>query len=216
MITITYDDRWQEEPEIVDIAALTLDDELFPRERLDPETVDEYAEQTQAEGVRFPPIRVIKLQSGSLMLVDGWHRVEAARRLGDPKIRARVRPGEWLDAVEAAAASNARHGRPRTNADKRRAVGMLLALPTWAKKSDRQIASHCMVGHHLVAEVRASMTGGFSPSSDNPLKDTRTGSRGPSSFSGTRPAAGRGWQSPRRLAAGRGGGAGATAIRSRQ
>jgi hypothetical protein len=152
---MTYDDRWTEEAEVVEIAALTLDDELFPRERLDPETVDEYAERMQEEGERFPAIRAIKFQSGPLMLVDGWHRVEAARRLGYTKLHARVRPGGWVEAVEAAAASNGRHGRARTNADKRKAVSILLDLPKWAEASDREIAKHCMVSHPFVADVRA-------------------------------------------------------------
>ena len=163
---MTYNDKWTEEPELVEIAALTLDEELFPRERLDPETVDDYTEQMQEEGARFPPIRVIMDRDGNLFLVDGWHRCEAARRLRYTKLHARVRSGDWSDAVEAAAASNTRHGLKRTNADKRKAVEMLLALPKWAEASDREIAKHCGITHPTVAAIRA--TGKFS-SRDNPL-----------------------------------------------
>src|SRR5271166_425596 len=176
---MTYDDRWTEPAEVVEIAALTIDDDLFPRERLDPETVDEYADGMQEEGARFPPIRLIKLQNGPLWLVDGWHRVEAARRLGYTALQARVRPGGWAEAVEAAAASNARHGLKRTNGDKRRAVEMLLALPEWEDASDREIAKHCKVSNHLVADVRSPSdrgrnsqtppTNGSGDTCDNPL-----------------------------------------------
>ena len=165
---MTYDDRWTEEPEVVEIAALTLDDELFPRERLDHGTVDEYAERMQEEGARFPPIRVIKDREGNLLLIDGWHRVAAARRLGYAKLHARVRSGEWSDALEAAAASNALHGRPRNTADKRRAIEMLLALPEWRDASDRAIARHCKLSNHFVADVRGRAPSA-APILDNPL-----------------------------------------------
>jgi len=172
---MTYDAKWTEEPQIIEIAALKIDDELRPRLRLDDATLDEYIERMREDADRFPhadrfpPIRVIKSQAG-LLLVDGWHRVKAARTIGFTKLYARVRPGQWSDAVEAAAAQNTRHGKPRTDADKHRAVEMMLALQEWREASDRLIAKHCAVGHHLVAKVRASLESGREPSLDNRLK----------------------------------------------
>jgi len=43
---------------------------------------------------------------------------------------------------------------------------MLLDLPGWAEASDREIARHCRVSNHLVADVRHPS--GSSPTSDNP------------------------------------------------
>lgn len=47
------------------------------------------------------------------------------------------------------------HGLPRTNADKRRAVSVLLADPEWAKWSNREIARRCVVTHGLVNSIRS-------------------------------------------------------------
>ena len=47
----------------------------------------------------------------------------------------------------------------RTNADKRRAVSMLLEDEEWAAWSDREIARRCSVVHQLVGKIRAGLSG---------------------------------------------------------
>ncbi|MCL2000844.1 MAG: hypothetical protein FWG74_05375, partial [Planctomycetes bacterium] len=69
-------------------------------------------------------------------------------------IPAEVRSGTFRDALLFAAGANAGHGLRRTNADKRRAVEMLLGEPECVGWSNEQIARHCRVGPHLVAEIR--------------------------------------------------------------
>jgi ParB-like chromosome segregation protein Spo0J len=71
---------------------------------------------------------------------DGFHRVLAARRAGLTEFPADVRPGSRRDALLHSISSNDAHGLPRTNADKRRAVGLLLSDPEWGQWSDREIA----------------------------------------------------------------------------
>ena len=150
----THDDRWPD-PELVEIAKLVLSDDLFARERLDEETIAEYSEAMQEDDQRFPAIRVIRLPGGGpLWVVDGWHRVEAAKRAKFSKMRASIREGKWANAVLAAVGSNTRHGLRRSNADKRRVVEMLLELPEWAEASDREVARRCGVSHPFVADVR--------------------------------------------------------------
>jgi hypothetical protein len=164
--------RWTETPEVVEIDSLILDVTLMPREGVDEETVAEYAEAMQEEGAAFPTIHAIEdHKSGCLLLVDGWHRVAAAKRDGFTSLYARVRPGTWDDAAEAAAASNLRHGRRRTNADKRKAVSVLLALPKWAQASGVAIAKHCMVSDHLVAAVRASSASSKTRGYEQPIEN---------------------------------------------
>jgi hypothetical protein len=46
---------------------------------------------------------------------------------------------------------DADHGHRRTNDDKRRAVDIVLADPTWAQWSDSEIATRCAVDHKTVA-----------------------------------------------------------------
>jgi hypothetical protein len=164
--------RWTEPPEVVEIASLILDKDLQPRDGVDQEVIAEYAEAMQEEDANFPPIHVIQdHQTSCLLLVDGWQRVAAVRRNGFTSLYARVRPGTWEDAVEAAAASNVKHGCRRTNADKRKAVSMLFVLPKWAQASDREIAKHCMVSHPLVADVRASLASGNSSRCEQPTEN---------------------------------------------
>jgi hypothetical protein len=176
--TTMADEKWPEESELVEIADLILDDELFPRELVDTATVEEYAEAMESGSSAFPPVRVFRLPDTRLVPVDGWHRIGAAKRLRAQKMYAKIRPGSWADAVEAAAASNTRHGLKRTNADKRKAVQILLELPKWAEASNGEIARHCRVSDHLVADVRAS----FSRGSDNPLETLEPDSGDPPRF----------------------------------
>ncbi len=72
----------------------------------------------------------------------------------------------------AAAAANAAHGLKRSNADKRRAVEVVLKRkPEW---SDRQIGEHVGVGHQLVSEVRRQVD----DSSTSSAPQIRTGRDG--------------------------------------
>ena len=57
----------------------------------------------------------------------------------------------------APASANVAHGLRRTNADKRHAVGMLLADDEWRGWSDREIAQRCGVSHVFVGGVRLSL-----------------------------------------------------------
>jgi hypothetical protein len=49
------------------------------------------------------------------------------------------------DALLYSISSNAEHGLPRSNADKRKAVRLLLADAEWGKWSDRESARRCQV-----------------------------------------------------------------------
>jgi hypothetical protein len=49
------------------------------------------------------------------------------------------------DALLYSISSNAEHGLPRSNADKRKAVRLLLADAEWGQWSDRESARHCQV-----------------------------------------------------------------------
>jgi hypothetical protein len=118
------------------------------------DAVEEFAEAMQL-GADFPPI-VVFWDGSTYWLADGFHRVEAAKRNKYPEITAEVRDGTKRDAILYAVGANDRHGLRRTNADKRRAIEMLLADEEWAERSDRWIADQCKVSHTLVADVRSS------------------------------------------------------------
>lgn len=102
----------------VAVGDLVLDDVYQVRTRLDQDAIRRYADAMRA-GDEFPAIRVAMVQ-GVYVVVDGWHRVSAARLIGRlefPTVLIEHKPHElaWL-AVEA----NRAHGVPLGKGDRRR------------------------------------------------------------------------------------------------
>ena len=67
--------------------------------------------------------------------------------------------------------------RSHANADKRRAVTMLLQDEEWSQWSDREIGRRCCVVHNLVSRLRAEMSLGSKPS-EPPTPKTYTTKHG--------------------------------------
>src|SRR6516225_8852661 len=122
-------------PELVAIDQLVRDEAIQPRVDTDSATVVRYRELMR-DGVDLHPIDVVETPDGELLLVDGFHRVSAAEREGFTKLSAKVWPGARDDAIELACRCNARHGLPRTEADLKKVVAMLRALPRWRQASN--------------------------------------------------------------------------------
>jgi hypothetical protein len=55
--------------------------------------------------------------------------------------------------------SNQAHGLAQSNADKRKAVALLLGAAEWSQWSDREIARRCQVGHGTVSRLRQNLSG---------------------------------------------------------
>jgi hypothetical protein len=144
------------ENELIEIALsdIILDERLQTREMLNSEAVEDYAAR-YAEGAEMPAVTLFR-DGGTNWLADGFHRVAAARKAGKERILAMARDGSFRDALLFAAGANASHGLRRSNADKRRAVEMLLSDTECAGWSAYQVAEHCGVGRSLVADVRQS------------------------------------------------------------
>jgi len=144
----------------VDPGAVEAPRTLQTREATDATKVAEYAE-IYRDGGALPPIVVFEEETGegkaktsTLWLGDGHHRLAAAKRADLEEIDALIQRGTRRDALWYAAAANAQHGLPRTNEDKRRAVGLILADEEWRQLSDAQLAEHVQVSDRLVAKVR--------------------------------------------------------------
>jgi hypothetical protein len=155
-------------PELIAIARLVRDEAIQPRIDTDSATVIKYRELMR-DGVVFQPLDAVRTPDSELLLVDGWHRVEAAERENIDKLNARVWSGSREDAVEFAARCNARHGLPRSEADLRKVVSMLLALPKWRKAVDGDIAKHIHASRATVQRVRVYLAHG-EQDADKPLK----------------------------------------------
>ena len=127
------------------------------RVEMRPDTVDEYAAE-MLDGATFPPV-IVYFDGTDHWLGDGFHRVEAARKIDRETIDADIREGTARDAVLHGIGANAIHGLRRTQADKRQAIEKLLADPDWARWSDRKIAAVAKVDHKTVAKVRRELSG---------------------------------------------------------
>jgi regulator of replication initiation timing len=139
----------------VPLHAIRIDGGTQPRTEIHEATVAEYAEAMR-EGVNLPPL-VLFFDGAELWLADGFHRYHASMKLGLVATGAEIHNGTRRDAVLYAAGANDAHGLRRTNADKRRAVMMLLDDPEWATWSDNAIAKTCHVSQPFVGNVRASL-----------------------------------------------------------
>jgi hypothetical protein len=128
------------------------DDDLQPRCEIDWTLVGEYADAMKA-GEAFPPVIVFR-DGNSHWLADGFHRVHATRKAGLSGVEAEVREGDRRAAILYAMGANASHGKRRTNADKGRAVRLLLKDSEWSKWSDREIARVCAVSQPFVSKIR--------------------------------------------------------------
>jgi hypothetical protein len=143
--------------ETIPLASIRAGGAQMRVEKIRPEIVNEYATE-MLDGAAFPPV-VVFYDSSDYWLGDGFHRVEARRKIGHETIIAEIREGSSRDAILYGAGANSFHGLRRTQADKRRAVERLLTDPEWARWSDRKIAEIAKVDHKTVAAVRRALTG---------------------------------------------------------
>jgi ParB-like chromosome segregation protein Spo0J len=105
----------------------------------------------------LPPILV---QRSTMRVIDGMHRLSAARAAGSEKIRARLVDCDDDEAFLLAVAANVRHGRPLTRADRRAAATRIMRLRPNA--SDRWIAALTGLATKTVASIRHEADTAFS------------------------------------------------------
>lgn len=144
---------------VIDLDKIELAAAMQARTAIRTATVEEYAEAMRS-GSEFPPIDVMPVEGHETnhlyCVIDGWHRVEAARVTGATAIHAIVHPhGTEADAMWMAAGANISHGLRRTNADKARAVTLAIAAKPDA--TYEAIAVQCGVSVSMVASYFAAM-----------------------------------------------------------
>ncbi|MBN2294876.1 MAG: ParB N-terminal domain-containing protein [Pirellulales bacterium] len=156
----------------IKLEKIQLNGDTQPRDDIDRDIVEEYAEALKA-GVVFPPV-IVYFDGTKYWLVDGFHRWHAARKAGFDKIKCDVRNGTLEEARWFSYTANRAHGLRRRNCDIRKAVVSALRHPNGAKLSDRQIAEHVGVSDFTVRKYRKELkaTARISQS------DTRTGRDG--------------------------------------
>jgi site-specific DNA-methyltransferase (adenine-specific) len=153
-VTIQLYDHLQREHLKID--EITLDEQLFTRaDGLRQDVIDEYREGIQ-RGDMFPAVLVF-FDGTQYYLVDGFYRYYAYRLEQIETIEAEIHQGSLRDALLFSAAINQKHGVRRTNADKWKAVKILLEDEEWSQWSDNAIAMHCGVAQSFVSKVRLSL-----------------------------------------------------------
>jgi len=80
------------------------------RAKLDRTMIDRYAKAYRS-GAKFPPIS-IAIVNGRPIVVDGWHRLTAQRRIGQANVAAHVVTATKPEALAMAAQANLRNGLP--------------------------------------------------------------------------------------------------------
>lgn len=121
----------------VPIAELVEDFDVYPRTQVDSHNVSGIVEAMQA-GCKMPPITIDKK---SRRIVDGFHRVRAARRVDGDEATIEVEEISYKNDRElflAAMRANAQHGRKITPFERMRCVG---------------IAAHLHIDQKAVAEA---------------------------------------------------------------
>jgi len=115
-------------------------------------TIAEYAEALE-RGDTLPPIIVYKIE-GEYVLVDGFHRYYAYRKLGRDTILCEIIQGTFDDAREYACCANKAHGLRRSEEDKRNAVQTFFGIPGRDTQTNSEVAKKLGVSVPFVKKVR--------------------------------------------------------------
>ncbi|MFJ6740604.1 hypothetical protein ACIQOU_17115 [Streptomyces sp. NPDC091279] len=130
-------------------------------------TCDEHVRLLAESGKEFPPILV---HLGSMRVIDGMHRLAAAKSRGRATIQVRYFEGSPEDAFVEAVRVNSAHGLPLTLADRKAAAGRILRdRGEW---SDRRIAALVGLSPKTVGAIRGRLSEEF------PQLTARTGRDG--------------------------------------
>jgi hypothetical protein len=141
------------------------------RAALDGTTLGDYRDALSA-GANFPPC-VVFYDGAIYWMADGFHRLAAYRAEGRKELPCDVRQGTRRDAILHSVGANEEHGLRRTNADKRRAVGLLLNDPEWRAKGNPWIARMCHVSEGLVREMEPI----FAQNEDRTTREVQRGGK---------------------------------------
>jgi hypothetical protein len=138
-----------------------------------PRLTGEDAQHIQLIAQVQAPLPPILVQRGTMRVIDGMHRLRAARLLGRPTIDAVFFDGEDADALVAAVRANTGHGLPLTLADRVAAGERIVSLLPW--RSDRWIAEVTGLAPATVGMIRRRCPAGQDLSGRNPASAVPAG-----------------------------------------
>ncbi len=144
------------EPQTLLFDQIRIDGGTQSRVSIDEQVVAEYADLYH-QGIQLPPITVF-YDGSDHWLADGFHRYWAQEKTGCDVVLADIHQGTQRDAILHAVGANAAHGLRRSNADKRKAVLIMLEDTEWSQWSNREIARQCGVDEKLIRRLRDSLS----------------------------------------------------------
>lgn len=139
----------------IKLSDIRVDGDLQIRKKMHDDVISEYYDVLR-NGGKLPPVTVF-FDSATYHLADGWHRYHAHKTAGMATIEADIKEGSKRDAQLYAFGANHEHGLRRTQADRRKAIEIMLHDIEWVEWSDREIAKVCKVSHPLVAKIRKEL-----------------------------------------------------------
>lgn len=145
------------------IDKIDIRDQYQIRFHLDETRVTEYAELMK-DGVQFPPILVGEFvgyrgpdPDPTYFLLDGFHRLEAAKRAGKTAMIVNVaQVSSNADKIETALRANSQHGLPLTAEERRRAAMFLIRW--YPKETLQKLARRCGISKSTVARIRDELS----------------------------------------------------------
>ncbi|MFD7132149.1 streptomycin biosynthesis protein [Streptomyces sp. NPDC059894] len=107
------------------------------------------------------PLPPITVHRPTMRVIDGYHRLKAARLRGESTIAARFFDGDEAEAFVLAVKLNVTHGLPLALADRKRAAErIIVSHPQW---SDRRVASVTGIAPGTVGDIRKRAVQGAGP-----------------------------------------------------
>lgn len=148
---------------------IIIDQGTQARVEIDQKTVTEYAENMM-NGDVFPPLTVFH-DGIKYYLVDGFHRYFAYKNVVRPEVEVEVHNGTLHNAFQFSLGVNSKHGRRRTNADKKNVVMLAFNDFETSMLSLREIAKLCDVSHSYVASIKEMLDAEKEPKKEKPKAD---------------------------------------------
>ncbi len=160
-LTDSAEDAPQYEPRVVQVNVADLRDGVTPR------LAGEDLNHVRVLAEVFESLPPIVVHGETMTVIDGYHRVRAARLLELAQVQAVLFDGDQGDAYLESVRLNIAHGKPLTLRERERAATRIASShPDW---SDRRIAQFCGVSPKTVARSRKTST------EENPRVTARIG-----------------------------------------
>jgi hypothetical protein len=107
------------------VAALATRPDWQVRAKLHPGTIERYERVYRGDEGHLPPLSLARI-GGVPFVVDGWHRLEAAKRAGLDRVDGQIVTEDPQEALWLAAEANTKHGLPLKPREYRKVLGAFI------------------------------------------------------------------------------------------